>query len=70
MRQLRKGELLHIDKRTRETKQKSLKTIRKEGWFSKLFKSEWRQRCEERLAHYESTNNERKADIYRRKLGK
>jgi hypothetical protein len=39
-------------------------------WFGDFWKSEARKVCEERLAHYESTGNEWKASIYRRKLGK
>lgn len=39
-------------------------------WLGSFWKSEARKVCEERLAHYESTGNVRKADIYRRKLNK
>ena len=56
------------DKRTRDEKQKALKVAKKQGWFSSFWKSEARKRNEERLAHYTSTGNIRKADIYRRKL--
>ena len=70
MKELRKGESLHIDKRPRLIKQKSLKQNRKQNWLSSILKTEWRKRCEERLRHYESTGNENKASIYRRKLGK
>lgn len=68
----RKGETLPDpnDKRSRSEKQKALKSVSKEKWYNSFWKSEARKRCEERLVHYESKGNLRKADIYRRKLGK
>lgn len=61
------------NKPEKSTKDKQVKEKQKRlSFFAKIKNAGWRTEarkvCMERLAHYESTGNVRKADIYRRKL--
>jgi len=57
--------------KTTEQKQAKEK-LKRSSYLLKMFEVNWQSQavrvCKERLAHYEATGNERKADIYRRKL--
>ena len=60
-----------MPQKTTLEKQNKIKAKRL-SFFSKVKDLNWRDKarevCKERLTHYESKGNERKADIYRRKL--